>query len=71
MLVQILSVQPLSLWKCFSTVSDQGETRERQQAAENFLRTNKWAKRGDRMVIISDARMGRALIDSIQLRVVK
>lgn len=40
-------------------------------AAEKFLRTNKWAKRGDRMVIISDVRMGRELIDSIQLRVVK
>jgi len=40
-------------------------------AAEKFLRKNKWATRGDRMVIISDVRMGRALIDSIQLRVVK
>jgi pyruvate kinase len=40
-------------------------------AAEKFLRKNKWAMPGDRMVIISDVRMGRALIDSIQLRVVK
>ena len=40
-------------------------------AAEKFLRKNKWAAPGDRMVIISDVRMGRALIDSIQLRVVK
>ncbi len=40
-------------------------------AAEKFLRKNKWATRGDRMVIISDVRMGRALIDSIQLRMVK
>jgi pyruvate kinase len=40
-------------------------------AAEKFLRKNKWATAGDRMVIISDVRMGRALIDSIQLRVVK
>jgi pyruvate kinase len=40
-------------------------------AAEKFLRKNKWAKPGERMVIISDVRMGRALIDSIQLRVVK
>jgi pyruvate kinase len=40
-------------------------------AAEKFLHTKKWAKRRDRMVIISDVRMGRELIDSIQLRVVK
>ncbi len=40
-------------------------------AAEKFLRKNKWAKPGDRMVIVSDVRMGRALIDSIQLRVVQ
>ncbi len=40
-------------------------------AAEKFLRKNKWAAPGDHMVIISDVRMGRALIDSIQLRVVK
>jgi pyruvate kinase len=40
-------------------------------AAEKFLRKNKRATPGDHMVIISDVRMGRALIDSIQLRVVK
>jgi pyruvate kinase len=40
-------------------------------AAEKFLRKNKWANPGDRMVIVSDVRMGRALIDSIQLRVVQ
>jgi pyruvate kinase len=40
-------------------------------AAEKFLRKNKRATPGDYMVIISDVRMGRALIDSIQLRVVK
>ena len=40
-------------------------------AAEKFLRKNKWAAPGDRMVIVSDVRMGPALIDSIQLRVVK
>jgi pyruvate kinase len=40
-------------------------------AAEKFLRKNKWATPGDQMVIISDVRMGRELIDSIQLRVVK
>jgi pyruvate kinase len=40
-------------------------------AAEKFLRKNNWAKPGDRIVIISDVRMGRALVDSIQLRIVK
>jgi pyruvate kinase len=40
-------------------------------SAEKFLRKNKWATPGSRMVIVSDVRMGRALIDSIQLRVVK
>src|SRR3984893_518591 len=40
-------------------------------AAEKFLRKNKRATLGDHMGIISDVRMGRALIDSIQLRVVK
>jgi pyruvate kinase len=39
--------------------------------AEKFLRKNKLATSGNRMVIISDVRMGRAMIDSIQLRVVK
>jgi pyruvate kinase len=40
-------------------------------AAENFLRKRKCVKPGDRIVIVSDVQMGRALIDSIQLRVVK
>jgi len=40
-------------------------------AAEKFLRKRKWVKPGDRIVIVSDVQMGRALIDSIQLRVVK
>jgi pyruvate kinase len=40
-------------------------------AAEKCLRKNKWAMPGDRMVIVSDVRMGRALVDSIQVRVVK
>jgi len=40
-------------------------------AAEKFLRKNKWATPGDQMVIVSDVRMGRAMIDSIQVRVVK
>jgi pyruvate kinase len=40
-------------------------------AAQKLLRKNKLATPGNRLVIISDVRMGRALIDSIQLRVVK
>ncbi|HYK24599.1 MAG TPA: pyruvate kinase, partial [Candidatus Acidoferrum sp.] len=40
-------------------------------AAEKFLRKNKWVTPGDRMVIISDVLMGRALVNSIQLRAVK
>jgi pyruvate kinase len=40
-------------------------------SAEKYLRKNKLAAPGDRMVIVSDVRMGRALVDSIQLRVVK
>jgi pyruvate kinase len=40
-------------------------------AAEKFLRKNKLAAPGNRMVIVSDVRMGRALIDSIQLRIMK
>jgi pyruvate kinase len=40
-------------------------------AAEKFLRKNKWATPGDHMVIIGDVRMGHALVDSIQLRMVK
>jgi pyruvate kinase len=40
-------------------------------AAEAFLRQNKLAARGNRLVIIGDVRMGRALVDSIQLRVLK
>jgi pyruvate kinase len=41
------------------------------RAAEKFLSTKKCATPGDRMVIVSDVRMGQALIDSIQLRVMK
>ena len=40
-------------------------------SAEKFLRAKKLAAPGNRMVIISDVRLGRAMIDSIQLRVVK
>src|SRR5438094_1259640 len=40
-------------------------------SAEKFLRRNKLATPGNRMVIVSDVRMGGAMIDSIQLRVLK
>ena len=40
-------------------------------SAEKFLRKNKLAAAGNRMVIVSDVTMGRAMIDSIQLRVLK
>jgi pyruvate kinase len=40
-------------------------------SAEEFLRRNKLAAPANRMVIVSDVTMGRAMIDSIQLRVMK
>jgi pyruvate kinase len=40
-------------------------------SAEKILRNKKLAAPGNRMVIVSDVHMGRAMIDSIQLRVVK
>src|SRR5437588_4175578 len=40
-------------------------------SAEKFLRGKKLAAPGNRVVIISDVRMSHAMIDSIQLRVVK
>ena len=40
-------------------------------AAQKFLRKKKLITPGDRMVIISDVRMGKASINSIQLRAVK
>jgi len=40
-------------------------------SAEKFLRRNKLAASGNRMVIVSDVTMGRAMIDSIQLRVLE
>ena len=59
-------------WGTFPTCIDfTGGPDKTMAAAEKFLRKNKWATAGDRMVIVSDVRMGRALIDSIQLRVVK
>src|SRR5437870_8171130 len=48
-----------------------GDPDETIASAERFLRKNKSAASGNYMVIVSDVRMGRALIDSIQLRVVK
>ena len=59
-------------WGTFPTCIDfAGGPDKTMAAAEKFLRKNKWATAGDRMVIVSDVRMGPALIDSIQLRVVK
>jgi pyruvate kinase len=40
-------------------------------SAEKLLRKNKLAAPGNHLVIISDVSMGRAMIDSIQLRMVK
>src|SRR5213596_3091385 len=48
-----------------------GDPDETIASAERFLRKNKSAAPGNHMVIVSDVRMGRALIDSIQLRVVR
>src|SRR5438093_1957171 len=48
-----------------------GDPDETIASAERFLRKNKSAAPGNHMVIISDVRMGGAMIDSIQLRVVK
>lgn len=41
------------------------------RSAEKFLRKNKLIARGNHLVVISDMRMGQALIDCIQLRMVK
>ena len=49
-------------------------TKDPQQTiatAEKFLRKNKLIASGDHLVVVSDIRMGEALIDSVQLRVVK
>lgn len=40
-------------------------------AAQKLLRNNKWAATGNRMVIVSDVRMGRALVDSVQVRIIQ
>jgi pyruvate kinase len=41
------------------------------ESAEKFLRQNKLATPGDQLVIISDIRAGRALVDCVQLRTAK
>jgi pyruvate kinase len=48
-----------------------GDPHKTIATAEKFLRKNKLAAPGNQMVIVSDVRMGPALIDSIQVRVVK
>ena len=59
-------------WGTFPACIDFAGGPERTiSAAEKFLRKNKRVTSGDRMVITSDVRMGRALINSIQLREVK
>ena len=39
------------------------------ESAEQYLRQNKLATRGNRLVIISDIQWGRTLVDCIQLRI--
>jgi pyruvate kinase len=56
---------------CPARIDFAGDPDKTIAAAEQLLRKNKWTRPGDRMVIVSDVRMGRAMIDSIQLRVVK
>jgi pyruvate kinase len=59
-------------WGTFPACIDFGTGPDKTiSAAERFLRKNKLATPGDRMVIVSDVRMGRTLIDSIQLHTVK
>jgi pyruvate kinase len=59
-------------WGTFPALIDFRDDPDKTIAAvEKFLRTNKLAAPGNRLVIISDVRMGRALIDSIQVRTVK
>jgi pyruvate kinase len=59
-------------WGTFPACLDFGGNPNRAiAAAEKFLRRNKWASSGDRLVIVSDVRMGQALIDSIQVRTVR
>ncbi len=41
------------------------------EAAERYLRKNKLAARGNRLVVISDIEWGRTLVDCVQLRIAK
>ena len=60
------------LWGTFPVRIDfTGEPDETVDTAEKFLRQNKLIAPGNHLVVISDVRMGKALIDCIQLRVVK
>jgi pyruvate kinase len=56
---------------CPAQIDFTDDPRETIATAEKFLRNKKLIARGDHLVVISDIRMGEALIDSIQLRVVK
>src|SRR5204863_7332589 len=47
------------------------DSHETSATAEKFLRKNKSIAPDDHLVVITDILMGEALIDSIQLRVVK
>jgi pyruvate kinase len=59
-------------WGTFPACLDfSGDPNKAIAAAEKFLRRNKWANAGNRLVIVSDVRMGQALIDSIQVRIVR
>ena len=59
-------------WGTFPVRTDFSEDPDETIAsAEKFLRAKKLAVRGNRIVIVSDVHMGRAMIDSIQLRVLK
>src|SRR6266478_693111 len=59
-------------WGTFPACIDfAGDPDQTIASAEKFLRAKKLATPGNRMVIVSDVRMGRAMVDSIQLRVVK
>jgi pyruvate kinase len=59
-------------WGVFPVCIDfSSDPRRTIATAEKFLRKNKLAAPGNRMVIVTDVRMGRAIIDSIQLRIMK
>jgi pyruvate kinase len=59
-------------WGVFPVRMDfTGDSDRTIACAEKFLRDKKLATPGNRIVIISDVHMGRAMIDSIQLRTVK